>query len=69
MSDGSWVVPDVHKDAWQVTAEGGVVFLNGLGGVKLALSPEAALEIADLLVEKGVEATGQRYWMQQALRK
>ena len=50
----------VHDEASDVDAEEGAVIVDGPDGVAVSLTPEAALETADKLDRKGVEAAGQR---------
>ena len=44
-----------------VQAEDGVVTVDGPDGVDVKLTPEAAAETSDRLLEKSAEARGQRY--------
>ena len=43
-----------------VSAEGGDVIVDGPDGVAVTLTPEAARETSDRLMDKAVEASGQR---------
>ena len=49
-----------HNKASDVAAHRGEVHIDGPGGVAVSMTPEAALETADRLIEKGTEAHGQR---------
>ena len=44
----------------QVSAEEGQVLLNGIEGVDATLTPEAAEQTGDRLIEESVRARGQR---------
>ena len=54
------VIKDVYSKASDVTAEKGVVNVDGPDGVDVGLTPEAALETSDRLVDGATEAAGQR---------
>jgi hypothetical protein len=69
MYSGSRIVPDVQVKASSVSAEGGVVLMDGSGGVVLALTPEAAIETADLLYGAAADAQGQVVWAQREKRE
>jgi hypothetical protein len=47
-------------EASDVAAEKGEVVVDGPDGVAVSLTPEAAIETSDRLLEKGAEAAGQR---------
>ena len=49
----------VHDEASNVSAEDGVVMVDGPNGVAVALTPRAASETSDRLLEGSVEAQGQ----------
>ncbi len=49
----------VHDEASDVSAEDGVVMVDGPDGVAVALTPRAASETSDRLLEGSVEAQGQ----------
>lgn len=49
----------VHDEASKVTAEDGVVMMDGPDGVAVSFSAEAALETSDRLYEAGMMAAGQ----------
>ena len=51
---------DIYSQASAVTAEDGVVNVDGPDGVDVGLTPEAALETSDRLLEGATEAAGQR---------
>jgi hypothetical protein len=50
----------LYDEATEVTAKDGEVILNGPDEVDLKITPEAAEETADNLVEGAVKARGQR---------
>lgn len=50
----------VYDEASNVDAEDGAVVVDGPDGVAVAVTPDAALEIADRLTDKAAEANGQR---------
>jgi hypothetical protein len=52
----------VHDTPSDVEAEDGTVYVDGPDGVAVALSPEAAKETSDRLLEKATEASGQRHF-------
>ncbi len=52
--------PELYDEATKVTAEDGEVVLDGPDGVDVKLTPEAAEETGDSLLEQSVKARGQR---------
>jgi hypothetical protein len=50
----------VYDEATEVTAESGEVILDGPDAVDLKVTPEAAEQTADNLIEGAVKARGQR---------
>jgi len=50
----------VYNEPSDVTAEEGVVALDGPDAVDVAITPEAAEETADRLIAEAVRARGQR---------
>ena len=50
----------VHDEASKVAAEGGFILVNGPDGVAVALTPEAAADTSDRLLEGATLAAGQR---------
>jgi len=50
----------VFDEATKVTAKDGEVILDGPDGVDVKVTPEAAEETADNLIEGAAEAAGQR---------
>ena len=50
----------LYDEATEVTAEEGEVFLDGPDGVDVRVTPEAAEQTADNLLEGAVKARGQR---------
>lgn len=50
----------LYDEATEVTAENGEVFLDGPDAVDVRITPEAAEETADNLLEGAVKARGQR---------
>ena len=50
----------VYDDASQVSAEKGEVLVDGPDGVAVSLTPEAALETSERLLDAGATARGQR---------
>ena len=51
---------DVFDEPTEVTAKNGEVVLDGPDGVDVKLTPEAAEETGDRLIDHAVEARGQR---------
>ena len=51
---------DIYAKPSDVSAEDGVVNVDGPDGVDVGLTPEAALETSDRLLEGATEAAGQR---------
>ena len=49
-----------HKDPSTVAAEEGDVIVDGPDGVAVTLTPEAAIETSNRLLDSGLEAQGQR---------
>ena len=50
----------IHNRPSDVTAEKGVVMVDGPDGVAVTLTPKAAVETSERLLEAGIEAQGQR---------
>ena len=50
----------LYDEATEVTAKGGEVILDGPDGVDVKVTPEAAEQTADNLIDGAVEARGQR---------
>ena len=50
----------VYDEATEVTAEAGAVILDGPDGVDVKVTPEAAEQTADNLIDGAVKARGQR---------
>ncbi|MEA1072058.1 hypothetical protein [Sphingomonas sp. LY160] len=61
-------IDKVYNDPSEVEAEDGVVSVDGPDHVDVMLTPEAALEISDRLLEKSNEARGQRYLAERGMR-
>ena len=53
---------ELFNKASDVSSEDGQVLLDGPDGVDVALTPEAAEETADRLIEHSVNAAGQRWF-------
>ncbi|HXH16794.1 MAG TPA: hypothetical protein VNJ10_11755 [Sphingomonas sp.] len=49
----------LHDEASQVTAEEGQVLVSGPDGVAIALTPDAAAETSDRLLDGAAKAQGQ----------
>ena len=49
----------LHDEASTVTAENGQVLVDGPDGVAVSLTPDAAVETSDRLLDAAVEAQGQ----------
>lgn len=49
-----------YDEASSVEADDGEVVVDGPDGVAVTLTPEAAIETSDRLLEKGMTAAGQR---------
>ena len=47
-----------------VSAQDGLVHLDGLGPIAIVMTPDAALETAERLVKHAVQAAGQRRMVQ-----
>jgi len=52
----------IYNRATDVSSEDGKVLLDGPDGVDVALTPEAAEETADRLLEHSVNAAGQKWF-------
>jgi hypothetical protein len=50
----------VYDERSKVSAEEGIVYLDGPDGVDVHLTPAAAIEISDQLLEGGLTAQGQQ---------
>ena len=50
----------VHDEASKVDADRGEVVVDGPDGVAVSLTPDAAIETSNRLLDKGVTAAGQR---------
>lgn len=50
----------IYDEASEVVAEEGQVLVDGPDGVAVTLTPEAALETSDKLLDAGAVARGQR---------
>ena len=55
----------IHDEPSKVTAEDGVVIVDGPDGVAVSLTPEAAIETSDRLLQAGTQARGQNLERQQ----
>ena len=55
---GSSPMSKVYREPSQVTASAGEVAVKGPDGVDLTLSPEAAVETSDRLIEAAAQARG-----------
>lgn len=51
---------EVHESPCGVAAEGGDVFVDGPGNIAFAMTPDAAAETSDRLLQGAGEAQGQR---------
>ena len=51
---------EVFDEASKVDAEEGVVLIDGPGGIEVTLTPEAAIETSNRLLDAGMKANGQR---------
>ena len=60
---------EVYSDASDVTAEDGVVNMDGPDGVDVGLTPEAALETSGRLIDGAAEAAGQRHQAQRSTKQ
>ena len=56
---------EVYSHPSEVSAEDGVVNVDGPDAVDVALTPEAARETSDRLLEGAMEAQGQRHFEEQ----
>jgi hypothetical protein len=56
-----WLDDVIYHEPSDVSAQDGCVELEGPDGVDVALTPEAAEETADRMVDQSVMARGQRY--------
>ena len=54
-----WFFSPIRFDVPTVTAEHGQVLVDGPDGVAVSLTPDAAVETSDRLLEAAVEAQGQ----------
>lgn len=54
------MVDRLHDQPSEVEAQEGEVLVNGPDGVSISLTPEAALETSDRLVEGAIRAKGQQ---------
>ena len=50
----------IHDEPSKVSAEDGDVLMDGPNGVAVSLTPDAAIETSDRLMEGGLMAQGQR---------
>jgi hypothetical protein len=50
----------IYDEPCKVTAQGGEVHLDGPDGVNVSLTPDAAIETSDRLLEAGMTAQGRR---------
>ena len=55
----------VHDEPSRVAAEDGTVIVDGPDGVAVSLTPEAAIETSDRLLQAGTHAHGQNLQKQQ----
>lgn len=55
-------VNETYDKATEVTTEEGRVLLDGPDGVDVALTPDAALETGNRLIEGAAEAVGKEYF-------
>lgn len=62
------MVDKVYNEASKVDAEEGVVYVDGPDGVSVALTPEAAIETSDMLLEQGAKSHGQNVQAAQDAR-
>lgn len=53
---------EIYKDASKVGTHQGAVTVDGPDGVAVTLTPEAADETAHRLIDKSLEAAGQRHF-------
>lgn len=53
---------ETYNRATEVTTEEGRVLLDGPDGVDVALTPEAALETGNRLIEGAAEAVGKKHF-------
>jgi hypothetical protein len=59
---------EVYSDPSEVSAEDGVVNVDGPDSVDVALTPEAARETSDRLLEGAMVAQGQKHFEEQQKR-
>lgn len=59
---------EIYSKASEVTAENGVVNVDGPDGVDVGFTPEAALETSDRLMDGAVAAAGQRHFREKPSR-
>ena len=57
-----------YDEPSKVDAKDGVVTVDGPDGVDVNLTPEAAAETSDRLLEKSAEARGQKYLSERGMR-
>ena len=57
---------EIYSKASDVSAEKGIVNVDGPDGVDVGLTPEAALETSDRLLESAATAVGQRVQAEKA---
>lgn len=57
-----------YDEPSKVEADGGVVTVDGPDGVDVALTPDAAIETSDRLLEKAQEARGQQVLSAKGIR-
>ncbi|MEJ7776294.1 MAG: hypothetical protein WKF52_02670 [Sphingomicrobium sp.] len=53
---------EIHDKPGQVDAEAGTVVLKGPGGVDVLMTPDAAEETSERLLEAAMKARGQTYF-------
>jgi len=53
---------ELYSKASDVSAKAGEVLVDGPDGVDVALTPEAAEETGDRLIDSALEAAGQRHF-------
>ena len=57
------MLPDeIHDEASSVEAEGGTVIVKGPDAIDVKLTPHAAEETSERLLEAAMKARGQRYF-------
>ena len=60
---------ELYSEASHVSAKDGEVLVDGPDGVDVALTPEAAEETGDRLIEQAAQAAGQRLFRKWEDRK